>query len=74
MHTLVKTTFTRLYILDPEEEERKLADNDGPVQEEAKLSVSVSATTTNTAGAEDPPSEIPEEPKEPIAETPRAKC
>jgi golgi-specific brefeldin A-resistance guanine nucleotide exchange factor 1 len=41
MHALVKTAFCRLYILDPEEEEHKLAKNDDTGQDgEAKMTVS----------------------------------
>ena len=41
MHALVKTAFTRLYALDPTEEEQKLADNDSNSQElEGKMNVS----------------------------------
>ncbi|THH01721.1 hypothetical protein EW026_g1024 [Hermanssonia centrifuga] len=41
MHALVKTAFTRLYVLDPIEEEEKLSDNGTVGQEgEAKMTVS----------------------------------
>ncbi|KAI0811245.1 Sec7-domain-containing protein [Irpex lacteus] len=47
MHTLVKTAFARLHTLDPEDEERKLADNDGQaIDGDVKLSVSASAANT----------------------------
>ena len=40
MHALVKTAFARLYVLNPEEEERKLAEYDATGQDgEAKMSV-----------------------------------
>ena len=80
MHTLVKTAFARLHALDPEDEERKLADNDGQAADgEVKLSVSASAPSTSDlviASAEQAPEpvEISEEPKEPNNEGVRTKC
>ena len=64
MHALVKTAFTRLYALDPEEEERKLADNGNDSQEEAKMNVTVEAvpvTSPEAASEDDKPTETDSE-------------
>lgn len=81
MHALVKTSFARLYLVDPEEEERKLADSDSGTQEgEAKLTVSATmpeVTEQSSVQEADgsplpPPVTAPEQ--SPLPSTPRAKC
>ncbi|KAI0361936.1 Sec7-domain-containing protein [Trametes cingulata] len=71
LHQLVRTVFARLYDLDPEAEERKLADNGDAEGSEMKMSVSASAPLTeeSTSAVEDhaeggsapgvPPPEVP---------------
>lgn len=80
MHALVKTAFTRLYVLVPAEEERKLADNDAQPQDgETKLSVSASASAPSTALEEGLPSakedeSADEKAKDSAVEAARSKC
>ena len=82
MHALVKTAFARLYTLDPEEEERKLADNGSTSQDlEGKMTVTTEASDRPEPPPEgevgdselspQPPSAI-EQPLSPSG--PRAKC
>ena len=79
MHTLVKTAFNRLDVLDPEEEERRLTANDGQADGEVKLCVSASASSSSAPVASeeisrtDPP-EASAELKEPTTEVVRTKC
>jgi hypothetical protein len=75
MHALVKTAFSRLYTLNPDDEERKLADNDGPTLDgEVKLSVSASVTSPSAMNAQALVPEMPKELKEPATDVPRAQC
>ena len=61
MHVLVKAAFTRLHVLNPQEEEQKLVDNEAQQDGENKLSVSASASSPTTVSAEEPPSDRPKE-------------
>ena len=44
MHALVKTAFTRLYALDPDEEERKMSDGGNDSQEGVEMNVTTDAS------------------------------
>ncbi|KAJ3556534.1 hypothetical protein NM688_g1976 [Phlebia brevispora] len=74
MHALVKTAFTRLYSVDPEEEERKLADTGGDVDApEAKMTVTTDSQVTYQEETRqevtpDAPLEVPESVRDPKAE------
>ena len=76
MHALVKTAFMRLYVLDPEEEEAKLADNanDGQEGGEAKMTVTTDVqvlppSEPDVASEQAETVEVkPEEPAEPPPE------
>lgn len=70
MHALVKTAFARLHVLNPQEEEQRLADNDTQTDGESKLSVSASASSPTVVTTEEQEANKP--PKESTVE--RAKC
>ena len=55
MHALVKTAFTRLYVLDPEEEELKLADNGNDSQEGVEMNVTTDARVASANPPEPEP-------------------
>ncbi|KAI0374734.1 Sec7-domain-containing protein [Pilatotrama ljubarskyi] len=73
LHQLVRTVFARLYDLDPEAEERKVADNGDPEGSEMKMSVSASApppeeptpNVEDNAGSEPSPEVLPSEERPP---------
>lgn len=82
MHALVKTAFIRLYALDPEDEERRLADGDSNSQDvEGKMTVTTETSekpepspeeegSTETMSRQPPAaSELPTS-----SSNPRAKC